>query len=76
MVELLGGRAAEEVVFGELTTGAGNDLERVSEIAKKMVCSWGMSEKVGPMTIGRDQGEVFLGRELVSEISIAMKPPR
>jgi len=66
MVELLGGRAAEEVVFGELTTGAGNDLERVSEIAKKMVCSWGMSEKVGPMTIGRDQGEVFLGRELVS----------
>ncbi|MGI6198086.1 MAG: ATP-dependent zinc metalloprotease FtsH [Candidatus Cloacimonadaceae bacterium] len=66
MVELLGGRAAEEVVFGELTTGAGNDLERVSEIAKKMVCSWGMSDKVGPMTVGRDQGEVFLGRELVS----------
>ena len=66
MVELLGGRAAEQVVFGELTTGAGNDLERVSEIAKKMVCSWGMSEQIGPMTIGRDQGEVFLGRELVS----------
>lgn len=66
MVELLGGRAAEEVVFGELTTGAGNDLERVSDIAKKMVCSWGMSDKVGPMTVGRDQGEVYLGKELVS----------
>lgn len=66
MVELLGGRAAEEVVFDELTTGAGNDLERVSEIAKKMVCNWGMSDKIGPMTVGRDQGEVFLGKELAS----------
>lgn len=66
LVTLLGGRAAEEVVFGELTTGAGNDLERSTEIAKKMVCSWGMSEAVGPMTIGKDQGEVFLGKELVS----------
>ncbi|MFA5510453.1 MAG: ATP-dependent zinc metalloprotease FtsH [Candidatus Cloacimonadaceae bacterium] len=67
MVELLGGRAAEEIVFGELTTGAGNDLERVTDIAKKMVCTWGMSERVGPMTVGKDQGEVFLGRELVSK---------
>ncbi len=65
MVELLGGRAAEEVIFGELTTGAGNDLERVSEIAKKMVCTWGMSDAVGPMTIGKEQGEVYLGKELV-----------
>lgn len=65
MVELLGGRAAEEIVFNELTTGAGNDLERVSEIAKKMVCSWGMSDKVGPMTIGKNESEVFLGKELV-----------
>ncbi len=65
MVELLGGRAAEEVIFGELTTGAGNDLERVTEIAKKMVCTWGMSEAVGPMTIGKEAGEVYLGKELV-----------
>jgi len=66
LVELLGGRAAEEVIFGELTTGAGNDLERVTGIAKKMVCSWGMSEKLGPMTIGKEEGEVYLGKELVS----------
>lgn len=66
MVELLGGRAAEEIVFNELTTGAGNDLERVTEIAKKMVCTWGMSDRIGPMTVGKDQGEVYLGRELVS----------
>jgi len=65
MVELLGGRAAEEIVFGELTTGASNDLERVTEIAKKMVCVWGMSDAFGPMTIGKDQTEVFLGKELV-----------
>ncbi|MDD2210634.1 MAG: ATP-dependent zinc metalloprotease FtsH [Candidatus Cloacimonetes bacterium] len=66
LVSLLGGRAAEEVVFGELTTGAGNDLERTTDIAKKMVCAWGMSEVIGPMTIGKDQSEVFLGKELVS----------
>lgn len=66
LVSLLGGRAAEEVVFGELTTGAGNDLERTTDIAKKMVCSWGMSDAIGPMTIGKEQGEVFLGKELGS----------
>ncbi len=65
MVQLLGGRAAEEIVFNELTTGAGNDLERVSEIAKKMVCTWGMSDKIGPMTIGKNETEVYLGKELV-----------
>jgi cell division protease FtsH len=66
IVTLLGGRAAEELMFGELTTGAGNDLERCTDIAKKMVCAWGMSDKIGPMTIGKEQGEVFLGKELVS----------
>ncbi len=66
LVTLLGGRAAEEVVFNELTTGAGNDLQRTTDIAKKMVCSWGMSDLVGPMTIGKDEGEVFLGKELVA----------
>ncbi len=65
MTEILGGRAAEEIVYGELTTGAGNDLERVTEIAKKMVCSWGMSDAFGPMTIGKEQGEVYLGKELI-----------
>ncbi len=65
MTNILGGRAAEEIVYGELTTGAGNDLERVTEIAKKMVCSWGMSEAFGPMTIGKEQGEVYLGKELI-----------
>lgn len=66
LVTLLGGRAAEEVVFGELTTGAGNDLERTTDIVKKMVCAWGMSDVIGPMTIGKDQGEVYLGKELAS----------
>lgn len=65
MTNILGGRAAEEIIYGELTTGAGNDLERVTEIAKKMVCSWGMSEAFGPMTIGKQQGEVYLGKELI-----------
>ncbi|MGC9362028.1 MAG: ATP-dependent zinc metalloprotease FtsH, partial [Candidatus Syntrophosphaera sp.] len=65
LVELLGGRAAEDIVFGELTTGAGSDLERVTDIAKKMVCTWGMSDALGPMTIGKDHGEVYLGKELV-----------
>ena len=66
LVTLLGGRAAEEIVFGEKTTGAGNDLERCTDIAKKMVCAWGMSDKIGPMTIGKEQGEIFLGKELGS----------
>ena len=64
LVTMMGGRAAEEIVFDELTTGAGNDLERITDIAKKMVCVWGMSDKVGPMTIGKEQGEVFLGMDL------------
>lgn len=61
---LLGGRAAEELVFGERTSGAGNDLERVTEIARKMVCEWGMSEKVGPVTFGKGEEQIFLGKEL------------
>jgi cell division protease FtsH len=61
---LLGGRAAELVVFGEVTTGAGNDLERATTLARKMVCEWGMSEKIGPLTFGQKQQELFLGREI------------
>ncbi len=60
----LGGRAAELIVFGELTTGAGNDLERSTDIARKMVCEWGMSERLGPLTYGQKEEEIFLGRQI------------
>ncbi len=61
---LMGGRVAEQLIFNELTTGAGNDLERATELARKMVCEWGMSEKLGPVTFGKAEQEVFIGREL------------
>jgi cell division protease FtsH len=61
---LMGGRVAEELVRGELTTGAGNDIERATLLARKMVCEWGMSEKLGPVTFGQKQELVFLGRDL------------
>jgi cell division protease FtsH len=61
---LMGGRAAEEVVLNFMTTGAGNDIERATELARKMVCEWGMSEKMGPLTFGRKEQEIFLGREI------------
>ena len=61
---LLGGRAAEELVFNEITTGAHDDLSKVSSYAQKMVLEFGMSEKVGPMCLKKDDSEVFLGREL------------
>ena len=61
---LLGGRAAEEIIYNERTSGAGNDLERVTEIAQKMVCEWGMSELVGPVTFGKADEQVFLGKEM------------
>lgn len=60
---LLGGRAAEEVIFGERTSGAGNDLKRVTEIARKMVCEWGMSENIGPISLAKTDEQVFLGKE-------------
>jgi cell division protease FtsH len=64
MSVLLGGRAAEEIAFGHMTTGAGNDIEKVTEIARKMVCEWGMSEQLGPLTFGQKQEQIFLGREI------------
>ncbi|MDZ7330832.1 MAG: ATP-dependent zinc metalloprotease FtsH [candidate division KSB1 bacterium] len=64
LIHLLGGRAAEKIVLNQLTTGAGNDIERATEIARKMVCEWGMSERLGPMTFGKKQEEIFLGREI------------
>jgi cell division protease FtsH len=60
---MMGGRAAEELVMNRQTTGAGNDIERSTEIARKMVCEWGMSEKLGPLTFGKKEEEIFLGRE-------------
>jgi cell division protease FtsH len=67
MAMTLGGRAAEEIVFGEITTGASNDLEKVTESAKQMVMRFGMSEKLGPRVFGHDRGQPFLGREFSSE---------
>jgi cell division protease FtsH len=61
---LMGGRVAEELIFGHLTTGAGSDLEHATDLARKMVCNWGMSEKLGPLTFGRKEEHVFLGREI------------
>ncbi len=62
---LLGGRVAEELVMNDMTTGAGNDLERVTDIARRMVTEWGMSKKLGPLTFGGKNDEVFLGRDFV-----------
>jgi cell division protease FtsH len=64
---LMGGRVAEELVLHDVTTGAGNDLERATDLARKMVCEWGMSEKLGPLTFGRKEEEIFLGREIGSK---------
>jgi cell division protease FtsH len=61
---LLGGRSAEELVLKDRTTGAGNDLERATELARKMVCEWGMSDELGPMTFGKKEEQIFLGREI------------
>jgi cell division protease FtsH len=65
MTGILGGRAAEELVFGEISTGAYDDLKKATEIAKRMVVSYGMSERVGPINLGQENGNVFLGVDLV-----------
>jgi cell division protease FtsH len=62
---MMGGRVAEKLVFDQYTTGAGNDLERATVLARKMVCEWGMSEKLGPLTFGKKEEEIFLGRDFV-----------
>jgi cell division protease FtsH len=61
---LLGGRIAEEITMDSLTTGAGNDLERATELSRKMVCEWGMSDAMGPLTFGKKEEQIFLGREI------------
>jgi len=63
---LLGGRAAEKIIFNELTTGSGNDIERATELARRMVCEWGMSERLGPLTFGKKNEEIFLGRDIAT----------
>lgn len=61
---MLGGRVAEKLVLGDLSTGSGNDIEKATKLARKMVCEWGMSEKLGPLTYGEKEEEIFLGREI------------
>ena len=61
---LFGGRVAEKIIFDEVTTGAGNDIERASELARKMVCEWGMSDELGPLSYGKKEEQIFLGREI------------
>ena len=64
---LLGGRAAEEIVLHQQTTGAGDDLEKATEMARKMVCEWGMSDRLGPLTFGKNEEHIFLGREVARQ---------
>ena len=61
---LFGGRVAEKLIFDEITTGAGNDIERASNLARKMVCEWGMSDELGPLSYGKKEEQIFLGREI------------
>ncbi len=68
---LMGGRVAEELVFKHVTTGAGNDLERATDLARKMVCEWGMSEKLGPLTFGQKEDSVFLGRDFTTKRDVS-----
>ena len=64
IVILLGGRAAEELILNEFTTGSGNDIERATNLARKMVCEWGMSEEMGPLSYGKKEEQIFLGRDI------------
>lgn len=73
LIMMMGGRAAEEIVFNHFTTGASNDLERAAAFANRMVCNWGMSKTMGPMHLAANQGEVFLGRDIMRKKSISRK---
>lgn len=64
---LMGGRVAEELVLGQISTGAGDDIEKATEIARKMVCEWGMSERLGPLTFGKKEEMIFLGKEIAQQ---------
>ncbi len=73
---LMAGRVAEELIMDDITTGAGNDIERASKMARKMVCEWGMSDIVGPIAIGEQNSEPFLGRELTSNKGVSEETSR
>lgn len=73
---LLGGRVAEELVLNHMTTGAGNDIERATEIARKMVCEWGMSDRLGPMNYGKKEEYIFLGKEIAQHRDFSEKIAR
>jgi cell division protease FtsH len=68
LVILFGGRVAEELVLEHMTTGAGNDIEKATDLARRMVCEWGMSERLGPMTFGKKEEEIFLGRDFTQKV--------
>ena len=68
LVILFGGRVAEELILDHTTTGAGNDIEKATDLAHRMVCEWGMSEKLGPMTFGKKEEEIFLGRDFTQKV--------
>ena len=70
---LMGGRAAEELVLKHMTTGAGNDIERATEIARKMTCEWGMSDVIGPLTFGKKEEHIFLGKEMTQRRDFSEK---
>ena len=73
LVGLLGGRCAEEIAFQEQTTGASNDIERATDIATKMICNWGMSDKIGPVTVAKKESQVFLGRDISQQKMVSEK---
>ena len=73
---LMGGRVAEELFLDKMTTGAGNDLERATELARKMVCEWGMSDVMGPLTFGRKEEQIFLGKEFARHIDYSEETAR
>ena len=73
LTHLLGGRAAEEIKFKDITTGAGNDITRATDIVKKMVCSWGMSTKIGPIALGKEESEVFLGKDISQKQTMSLE---
>ena len=68
---LFGGRVAEEIFMGQMTTGASNDFERATEMARRMVTQWGMSDELGPMIYGENEGEIFLGRSITTHKNLS-----
>jgi cell division protease FtsH len=76
IVGLMGGRSAEEVIFEEISTGASNDIQRATDLAKQMVCNWGMSDKIGPITVAKKESQIFLGRDISQHETISEETAR